>query len=151
MEITKIFRGLVAASLVLFALGTVTSFLEPEFPDAVNAYVEGEAAGPLFGNLDSRPTSHLIVVVASAVAFLIAYLASCIGLLMFKRWARPLFIGVAVVGIVVLPFEGVTLTSPLLSTVETLFSMVDGALLVMLLFDPIKAKFAKQMGTLPIS
>ncbi|HEU5138272.1 MAG TPA: hypothetical protein VFU13_24210 [Steroidobacteraceae bacterium] len=143
MEITKVFRGLVAGSLALFAISIFISFVEPPVPDEVNAYLEGEGASPLFSIFESGPLSLQILLGALMAGFLIAYLASCIGLLMFQRWARATFIGVAVVGIVVLPWEGVTFTTPLTSTIETLFSMIDGALLAMLLFDPIKSKFAK--------
>lgn len=140
---TKVFRGLVASSLGLFALSIGISFLEPDFPDAVNEYLDGDGAGPLLSGLFSGPLSLQILLGALVLGFLAAYLASCVGLLLFRRWARATFIGVAVAGIVVIPWEGVSLTTPLMSLVETLFSMIDGAILVMLLFDPIKAKFAK--------
>jgi hypothetical protein len=141
MDIPKIFRGLVAGSLALFALSLIIGFFEPAFPDEVNAYLEADGASPLFHLLDSGPLGLQILVWALVLGFLVAYLASCVGMLMFRRWARATFIAVAVVGIIILPFEGASFGTPLQSTVDTLFSMIDGALLVMLLFDPIKARF----------
>jgi hypothetical protein len=139
---TKVFRGLVAGSLVLFVVVIAIGIFEPELPDEVNAYLEGEGAGPVFSALESGSVSLQILGVALMVGFLVAYVASCIGLLMFRRWARATFIGVAVVGLAATPWLGASLYTPLTSTVETLFNMIDGAILVTLLFDPIKAKFA---------
>lgn len=143
MEITKVFRGLVVSSLVLFVVSACVGLLEPEYPEAVNAYLEGDGASPLFRDLDSRPTSYLIVLVVSALAFLIAFLASNIGLLMFKRWARTTFIVVTLAAFAFIPVQGVSFTTPLMSALNWLYAMIDGAILAMLLFDPIKAKFAK--------
>jgi hypothetical protein len=143
MEITKVFRCLVAALLGLFALSIALSFFEPDLPDALNAYLEGDGASPVVSIFISGPLSLQILLVTLALTFLIAFIASCIGLLIFRRWARAMFIGVAVAGFAFIFWMGVTFTTPVLTAVNTLINMINGAILVMLLFDPIKAKFAR--------
>ncbi len=144
METTKVFRFLVLGSLALVIFTAVAAFYEPALPEAVTAYLDGEGAGPLYRNLDTGPLSTQIALGALLVGLLAAHVASCIGMLMFRSWARVTFIGTIVVGLALIPPGGSMLLGPLQSALDALFNMVDGAILVMLLVDPIKAKFAAQ-------
>ena len=78
MDTTKVFRFLVLGSLALIVLTAVAAFFEPELPEAVAAYMDGEGAGPLYQNFESGPLSMQIALGALLLGFLAAHVAACI-------------------------------------------------------------------------
>jgi hypothetical protein len=145
MEITKIFRILVWSYLALFAVSIAAAFFEPDLPEPVSEYLDGDGAGPFMSALYSGTLGMQIALGALFLGFLVACIASLFGLLEYRRWARAIFIATNLLGFALIPSMGASLSTPLQSGIDTLLCMLDGAILVMLLVDPIKAKFAKPM------
>ncbi len=83
----------------------------------------------------------IVFIVVAFVVYLIAYLASLIGLLRFRSWARWLFIIVIGLTLIFTISGGTTLSKPLESLVYTAGNMVDGAILTLLFIEPIRARF----------
>ena len=118
-----VFRGLVLAQWALTLLSLAGS-VPPELQDRANQ------------SFVSDPTPfHIFLGVACGLGVL--KIVAAIGLLFFKRWARPLFAALAVLGVLapflvgVLPAEFRVSDPPLAQSVAILLSMLDGAIVAL--------------------
>jgi hypothetical protein len=145
MDSIKLFRALVQASLALLAVSIAISFFGDELPEEVTAYLDGEAAGPLSSALLSERAGVQIAVGALMMAYLVAWIASMLGLLGFRPWARTGFIALTVAGFPLLLVAGSSLMSPLEGTLEALLNTCSGAILALLFTEPVRSAFAPRV------
>ena len=141
MPATNVLRALVITEVVLLAASVLTVFLPSETPSAVDEYLEGPGAGPLFRAFDADPTAATYTLGAVLVVFVAIYVASLIGLLWLKSWARRLYVVSFVVGACVFPFLGSSLVDPISGTIDYLGAVCSGAILATLFLSDVKVVF----------
>jgi len=138
---TTVLRALVITEVVLLAASVLTVFLPGEAPPAVDEYLEGAGAGPMFQAFEADPTAATYVLGALLVVFVAIYVTSLIGLLWLKSWARRLYVVSFVVGACVFPFSGSSLVAPISGTVDYLGAVCSGAILATLFLSDVRAIF----------
>tara|TARA_R110002049_G_scaffold291686_1_gene475823 strand:- start:4760 stop:5191 length:432 start_codon:yes stop_codon:yes gene_type:complete len=136
MDTTKIIKNLVIFEIVLFVAYIVTSiYFEEHLSPLLQEYLAEE--------LESNFTFFELIFV---VLYIPAYLASIIGLLRTKIWAKNLFVLAAVSSYVVLPFLGPYVDHAVPATIDSVAAAVEGAIVALLLFS--SSAFNKQgLGT----
>ncbi len=135
-----IYRGLALAALVLLVVGLVATWTAPEVPEAVATYLDSRNQGSLGAALEHGNLGTRLMVGALLVGYLLAYVVSLIGLLKFQRWARILFIMLVPLSLVLEAAKGTSLGGPL-DTFRSCALLIDGALLVLLFVEPVRARF----------
>ena len=141
MDVFKLFRGLIWFSLGLAPASASAVFLAEEPPDEVASYFYEEAAGPLYSLLDTDSTSGVTLLIIVLVAFIGSWFAALLGMLAWKSWSRTLFFAVCIFSFALLPLGGTTYATSLQVSLEALTYASEGALLVLLLVDPIRGRF----------
>jgi hypothetical protein len=128
------FRVLILAGLALGLVGSTIDFLVPSLvpstlDDAWDSYVADESWGStvVIGSLAS------LVFVAGVVA--------TIGLLLLKRWARPLALAVTVLSLLTYPLLGPTVSSGWAQMISESGMIMWGAALSMTFFAELKSHF----------
>jgi hypothetical protein len=134
MDSTRVLRGLVVAEVLLITGSLSFSLFEPEVPEAVRTWLEGQARGPLIRVLESGEWSLRLAIGTLLLAVLGVYVAAILGLLTWRRWAPPLYIAATVGGLLILPSMGYSLESPTTVLLSAMRSMVTGLIIAMLLF-----------------
>jgi hypothetical protein len=138
----KAFRLLVIAEILLTILSVVLAFLPVgRLPPAVEDYLDEEGASPLMQLLDTDSVGLLVTVCAILAAFVGAYVASLIGLLMLKHWARMLYVAIFIAGVALYPFMGAAIAPPVSSTVDYLLSACSGAIVALLCMNSVREHF----------
>ena len=140
MAAIGIFRGLVIAALILLAITLIATWTEPDVPEAVAAYLDSQNVSSLGAVLAHGNLGAQILVGAVIFGYLVAYVVSLVGVLAFQRWARVLFIMLMPLSLVLQAALGTTLDRPI-DTFNTAAAMIDGALLVLLFVEPVRARF----------
>jgi hypothetical protein len=151
MTITpRIFRIAVITTFVLDLLSFVTKQYFPELIPVILQTADKEANAAFIHIIEGFVFSPAIIPICLGLGlFLIAILASMIGLILFKKWARSLVFGLQAIGLLVMPLV-IYLVSPLtthtvLSVVEQEFELLNvflwGAILAVAYFSPIAQRF----------
>jgi hypothetical protein len=142
MDVYKLFRWVILAALALFTLMVITLLLEPEYPEVIAAYLDGEGSGPL----RDLTLSDVAIVRYGSLGILLAamgaWLCALVGMFSFSPWSRKVYIAVVALGILLMPFMGDDFSFPASGTILTLLSMCDGALVALLLTAPIRERFS---------
>ena len=141
MPATSVLRALVITEIVLLAASVLTMFLPSEATPALDEYLEGPGAGPLFRLVEAEPTAITYVLGALLVVFVAIYVASIVGLLCLRSWARRLYVISVIVGVCVFPFLGSSLTDPISGTIDYLAAVCSGAILATLFLSDAKVLF----------
>src|SRR5688572_13644046 len=134
--------SLVITEIVLMVASILTAFLPSETTPAVDEYLEGRGAGPLFRLLDADPTAITYVLGASLVVFVAIYIAALIGLFCLKSWSRRWYVVSFVLGASLYPFMGSSLVDPISGTVDYLAAVCSGAILATVFLSDVKEIFA---------
>lgn len=130
------FRGLVITSLVLTAAASVIDWLFPSFIS--QALADALHNEPPSEFIETRPFLALAVF----LPWTLAAVASTIGLLFFKRWARVVALYSTLIGFAFYPFFGATVSSALASALSEASFLLWGAVLALAYFSPISERFA---------
>jgi hypothetical protein len=142
MDALKVFRLLIVAEIVLIGASAAVAFLPSEtLPPEIDRWLS-EEGWPLLQWIEERGGAVTIASVAVLLAFVAAYFAALIGLLLLKRWARTLYVAVFVAGAPLYLFMGVTLTTPIAAFVDYLLAACSGAVLALLFIGPVQERFA---------
>ncbi len=132
------FRVLILASLLLSITGGVYDYM---WPDTISEQII-EYAHEIEPEIRGMQLAVLAVV---GVAALILTVVSLIGLLLFKSWARPMYIAGFVLLILLYPFMGVSVYSGVGLIFYDLSMIASGVVLAMLYFSPV-SKFYRRNG-----
>jgi hypothetical protein len=143
MDSIKLFRALIIAMLVCFIATILAVIFGPAPPDEITAWFDENGGGLLAPLFMPESWGPMISLFAVCLALLIVWIASLIGMWKFRSWSPKAYIAVTVFGLVLLPLGGQTWTTPLESTFNALMLMCEGAVLVLLFVDPIRAEFAR--------
>jgi len=136
MNLKTIFRIAVITEWVLIVLALVARVVfRQELPPLAQQYEAERQARDL--------TVLETVCLWGAGLLLPVSIASSIGLLLFKRWARPLYIAVSLIFPVLLLYEGPVLAVPV-STVIDKLSLIDSGFIISLLwFSALTSEFGR--------
>jgi hypothetical protein len=141
MDVYKLFRTVILVALALFTLLVISLLLEPEYPEVVAAWLDGEGSGPLRDLLNSESAPVRYGSLAILLAALVAWLSALVGMFGFSPWSRKVYIAVVALCMLMMPFMGDEFSFPLSGTLQSLLLMCDGALVVLLLTAPIRERF----------
>jgi hypothetical protein len=131
MTLERIFKNFILAEVCLILFILIAVIFEPE-----EITIISESLGP--GFLDNDLGGII------AISF---FTLSCAGLFLiykFVYFGKTLFVILFIVTIFLSPFIGPSVLSPLVSMLEWLEGVTNGAILVFLYFTPIKDKFIPQ-------
>lgn len=139
-RLITIFRTIIVAGLILAIAGGLIDLLFPDLVpaqinDAYEAYSAGEAAD-----------TYLVMGVLALFVLVVALVAT-VGLLLLKRWARPLAFWTTVVSTLSYPALGPYLYSGLSLMLTEASMMLWGAALAMAYFSDLRTHFERQPAT----
>ena len=130
------FRSLVVVSILLIvAAGVIDALCPSLISPSVTSAIEKEAATTLI-------ETHPFISLAVLLPWLVAVLASTVGLLFFKRWARSMALYSTLLGFVFYSFFGPNLSSGVASALTDASSMAWGAVLALAYYSPLSERFA---------
>lgn len=131
------FRLLIISSLIFAILAGIYDYLwiDPVSEQIMDyAYeIEPEIVG-----------TQLIVILAVGILAIVFAIISFIGLLLFKSWAKPLYLAGFVLFMPLYPFFGVTVYSGASQIFYDLSLIASGAILALLYFSPVSEFYHKQ-------
>lgn len=129
------FRSLVASSVLLMIAAGFVDWLFPSFvPQSLTLALEKESGLSL---LEKYP----FIALAIFLPWLIAVLASTIGLFFFKHWARAWALYSTLIGFALYPFLGPSVCSALASALTEASSLAWGAALAVAYYSPLCDRF----------
>lgn len=73
--------------------------------------------------------------------FLIFYIVSAIGMLIYLNWARTLFIVLTIASILLSPLAGLSVSTTIDSILGNIIGLCDGAIIFMAYFSSVSSKF----------
>ncbi len=141
MPPATLIRTLVVTEFVLLVASILTMLLPSETTPAVDEYLEGPGAGPLFRLIEAEPTAVTYIVGALGASFVAIYIAALVGLLCLKSWARRLYVVAFVTGGCMYPFMGSSLADPISGTIDYFAAVCSGAILATIFWSDAKVFF----------
>ena len=134
MNIENTFKNLILANFLSVLLIGVSVFFESEEISKISNNLG-------FGVLGSIGSDWIIATILIGLSLI--YLTNLILLYRFVYFAKTLFLILFILGILVVLTTGPVVLEPLMGTLDTLNTAIEGAILVFLYFTPIKDKFVK--------
>jgi hypothetical protein len=129
------FRCLVLCSVLLAIVSSAVDWLFPSLiSQALTTALEREP-------LSAFIMDHPFILLAVLLPWLAAVLASTIGLLFFKRWARTVALYSTILGIGLYPLFGVTVASAVASSFSEASMLVWGAVLALAYYSSLSERF----------
>jgi hypothetical protein len=119
----------------------LSEYLRSESTPPIDQYLEGPGAGLLWKLLEADSTAVNYILGALLVAFSAAYVASLVGLVLLKPWARRLYVALFIVGACTYPLYGSTLVDSFSATVGYLAGVCSGAILATLFLSDARVAF----------
>jgi hypothetical protein len=138
-----VLRTLVFAEIALLVASVLTIFLPDETPPAIDEYLAGPGAGPLWLVIDGELTPVSYLLGAALVVFVGIYVASLVGLLLLKPWSRRLYVISFAAGVCLHPFMGSSFVDPISATVEYLLAACSGAILATMFLSEARESFGR--------
>ena len=129
MNIEKTFKNLIYINLILLA-GIIVSAFYPTLPSELY-------------NWDGYTEFQIQALLWLGIPLILIYIVSLILILNFKSYGRSWFLFASVFGAVVVLFTGPTILSPIDGFIDNLLLVIDGVLLGMMYFSPLKDRFSK--------
>jgi len=117
-------------SLAILA-GAVSWATESSLPEPLRAYVQAQAER-------EWPDRYLVMLAAIGGPLLLAYVVASVGLFLFWRPARPLYLVTVIGGVLLTPALGPYVDSGWGEMLGAVGGMVTGAILALIYFSPLK-------------
>lgn len=134
MDSKQILKNLIIAQwIVLFAAIFVGVVERQYLPDALKVYLEELAKA----DITLAETVNVSVILIA----LVAYLISSVGLLLYKEWGRWLYLYSNIVGFVIGPLLGTTITPPFAGTLDDLCTALIGLTIGIIYFSDARKFF----------
>jgi hypothetical protein len=128
------FRKLVVLNWLLLIIAVIVSFATESFlPAELRDYLDARGNAPL--------TEGEIVLASVGGLFLIFVIVLSVGLFRFRRWAKRLLPLSYIIGLLLLPAAGANVETGWASLMFYLCSLVDGVILAVVYFSPLKEEF----------
>ena len=129
-------RILVVAEIVLGIISIVVSLLtESSLPEPLRAFLDAES--------EAEITGREMILLAAAIPLIILLIVSSIGLFLFWRPARILYLITIVTGLLLTPFFGPYVDAGWGTTFQEAAIIVSGIILTLIYFSPLKDLYEK--------
>jgi hypothetical protein len=129
-------RTLIVAELVLGITSVVVSlFTESMLPEPLRAFVEAES--------EAEVTTHDMILLAAGIPLILLVLVSSIGLFVFWRPARILYVVTIVAGLLLTPFFGPYVDAGWGRVFEDAAVIVSGVILALIYLSPLKVLYER--------
>ncbi len=139
MPIESVLRILVVGQWLLAALSIVIFQVEvANLPFLLQEYAAAEATRP--------PTVLDAVVGWLTLLWAVGSLASSVGVFLLQRWARPIFLAMALLGCVLQALLEPSVTTGWSVAAETAAQVVVGVTIGVAYFSPVRGHFARRSG-----
>ena len=136
MNLKTIFRIAVITEWVLIVLALVARVVfRQDLPPLAQQYEAERQARDL--------TVHETVCLWGASLLLPVSIASSVGLLFFKRWARPLYFAVSLIFPILLLYEGPALAVPISTVIDKLSLIDSGFIIGVMWFSALASEFKR--------
>ena len=129
MNIEKTFKNLIYIILILIASAIVSVFY-PTLPSDLY-------------NWDEYTEFQNQAILWLGMPLILIYIVSLFLILNFKSYGRSWFLFASVFGLAVVLFTGPIILSPIEGFIDELALVIDGVLIGMMYFSPLKDKFSK--------
>jgi hypothetical protein len=132
MNSKNIFRFFVVTQFLIFL---ITFFLpvDSQLPPALNIKAKSIAGYGAAADLYHNPPFLWTFLVASSIA--------SAGILLFQKWARALFVAIAIVGLIANALTGVLITGPVFRVLANFALYIDGAILAIAFISDLRREF----------
>ena len=144
MDAFKLFRVLIIAKLAGMIASVLASFFGPAPPHEVTDWFDRSGGGLLAPVFESENWSAILALLGFCLAYVVAWVATLIGMMRFRPWSRMWFIAMSVLGFLWLPVIGQTWTTPLEGLFNGLILMCQGAVLALLFVEPVAGRFRRE-------
>jgi len=135
MPSKRFLRVLIVANLILIAVGAVVGIVGKAWlPDPLRVFEQSRAA-------DITATDWILFGVS--IPMLIALVVASIGLLLFSRPARPLYLAIIIVDILLTPCWGPYVTTGWARALEAVSYIINGVVLALIYFSPLRDLFER--------
>ncbi|BCW94144.1 MAG: hypothetical protein KatS3mg007_2038 [Thermoanaerobaculum sp.] len=129
-------RTLIVGMIVLGSVSVVVSLVtESLLPDPLRAYAEAE--------WEANLTGRDVVMLAVAILVIIAWFVSCIGLFLFWRPARILYLITITAGLLLTPLYGPYVDAGWGTMFEDAAVILSGVILALVYLSPLKGLYEK--------
>ncbi len=136
-----LFRIIVSADLITITTGVVVALLtEPTLPVPLRDWVQLEAETV---NL----TPRFVVLLCVGTLMVVSLLISTVGLLLFWRFARPLYFVTTLASVLLLPLSGPEVQSGWAAMFDDLGLLLSGVVLALTYWSPLRDPFENVMRT----
>jgi hypothetical protein len=129
------FRSLIIVSFISGFGGVLDrvfpSLLSPELQEYFNS---------------AQVTNYGIILAAISLVLILLSLIALIGVLMFRRWGRTLYVSVTALGIALLPLFNEQISSGIAAAFSTFSTISAGMAIALMFVDPVKANFESMAG-----
>lgn len=137
MPSKMLLRTLIVVEIVLGIIGGVVSFLtESVLPESLRAYMDAAS--------ETNVTGWEMIMFAAGIPLLIAALISSIGLFLFWRPARVLYLIAMIAGVLLTPVFGPFVDAGWGRAFEEAAGVVSGVILALVYFSPLKHLYEKR-------
>jgi hypothetical protein len=135
-RLTRLFRGaLIAEWILALSAAVVAIATQPLLPPELRAYLDGQADAPLNG--------RDLLEIAIGIIFLGLAASSTVGLFLFKRWARRLFVALTVTGFIPIVVLGPTVETGAATALAEMATLLSGIILALIYGSPVRDHFEK--------
>ncbi len=140
MNIKTVFRLILISSLLFEILSILPQYFSPLIKNEnVKSLHEWNGYGGIF------EISHLeSILIISFVVIAILMVISFIGVFLFKKWARTLYVILTISLYMTLPFWGITIYLPWEDFFHEIATILGGVVFAMMYLEPISSEFNKK-------
>ena len=134
MYLEKIFKSFIVADLIFFGIFFVEFFNQSEEVSTIADQLS-------LGIFDSD--SGALIALSLVAVILILYLISIFMLYKFMSFGKILYTFIIIASLLMIVLSGPTISTSLGSFIDAISGLIEGAILTLLYFTPIKDKFVK--------
>lgn len=135
----KLFRILIVLSILFSILGSIVDTVFEQTHPEIENFLSHIGTNDIFSKMPD------VVAMIIGLLFVIAYFVIKFALLLFKDWARDANLILSSVGFLIILILGFTILSPFATLFYDLALFIDGAILALSYFSPLKEKFKESV------
>ena len=140
----NVFRSVVGLSIVLTIASAVAAILpgqmSEEWTTLFQWHGNGGISEQLLENIQESYWERAVLLILAAIFFAFA-IAVLIGMFLFWRFARFGFVCLTALSVVLVPFDGLVVMTPLEAALFQLVLILDGVIVAMAYLPPICSQF----------
>ncbi len=144
MVTVRKFKNVLLLLIVCMIAGGFGAFFRYSLPPELQDYKHAVVAA-------DRATGSLSLLSSVSAILSLAYIVSIIGLYRLRPFARPLFAASVALNFLVLMFFGPRVETRFISTFDDAITLINGVILALLYWSPLRDKFTKLPANVQIT